>query len=190
MKRKLIFWIGVVSLLFASDSFAREAKKLFHKGIWTMQGGIGFVVPGFYGDVTFPPINVAIERAIDDDWGIGLFLGYGASKETSREYFFGIPVEAEINYSYLIIGGSASLHADVGRNLDAYGRIFVGYLAASSSVSVSVPGYEAQVSVGGSTFGYGVYGGIVYYLSPSFGINAELGYGNVAVVRVGIGLKF
>jgi hypothetical protein len=179
MNRTSILSAVVALFIFASTSFAQKPDKPFQKGIWLAQGSVGFVSGGLYGDVKVPPINFVLEHAIDNEWAVGFFGGYGSSREEGINWGF--------EYSYAILAGSASYHFEVDmKNLDPYGRVFAGYVI----VSASVFGSNTSVSAKGSFAGYGGYVGATYYLSPQFGVQGEVGYGNIAIVRFGVTLKF
>ncbi len=180
--KKVIIILVLSLFVCASISFAQTQKseKPFHQGIRLVQGAIGFVSPGFYGKVKVPPLNFAFEYAFTDEWGGGLLGGYGASREDYGGYGY--------DYSYLLLSAGISYHFDVDiKNIDAYGKAYAGYVIVSFS---TFGGDEFDIKAKGSFFGYGVYVGAIYYLSPQLGVHADIGYGSVSVLRLGLTLKF
>jgi len=186
MKRAQILSLVFVLFIFASVGFAQtmrkpsEVKKPFHQGTYLAQVSVGFVSGGFYGSVKVPPMNFGLEYGISDEVGVGFLGGYGSSKEDLGEGY-------GFEYSYLLLSGSVSYHFDTKlKNLDAYAKLFAGYVI----VSASAYGPSFGLSAKGSFAGYGTYVGAIYYVSPQFGVQGEVGYGNVAIVRFGVSLKF
>lgn len=185
MNRRFVITVALTLLVPTTVLFAQKPAKTFQKGIWLAQGSVGFVSGGLYGDPKVPPINFVLEYAADNERAYGFFGGYASSravvfKVSGQDWGY--------DYSYLILAGSASYHFDVDmKNVDGYGRAYLGYAILSSSTFGPSGNYGAASE---SFAVYGAYVGGTYYLSPQFGVQGEIGYGNIAVLRFGITLKF
>jgi hypothetical protein len=181
MNRAITLILVISLFLSTSNSFAQKSKKPFHQGVWLAQVNIG-LISGFYGNVIVPPINFAIEKAHNNEFAYGLFGGYASSRD---EYTF-LGEKYGWEYSYFILAGSVSYHPDIDvKNVDVYGRAFLGYVFVSES---SFGTYYYTVTARGSFATYGTYVGVTYFLSPKFGVQGEVGYGNIAILRFGITL--
>jgi len=179
---KALFLITLSSVILLTQSgFSQKKERSFSAGDWIVQTGVGFIGNGFEGTMKVPPVNVAIEKAISEDIALGAYVGYA-------KYHNVIVNDAGYDYGYTLIGASLSDHFNADSpDLDLYGRAYLGYTV----VSASTFGLGSlNVSAQASFFGYGGYVGATYYLSHGFGLNGELGYGNTALVRVGLSLRF
>jgi len=184
MNRRSVIALAFGLCVLTSFGFAQKAERPFQQGQWIGQASVGLASGGLYGDVKVPPMNFVLEYATTDEWGVGFFGGYASSRNVLGTIF---GEDYGFEYSYLILAGSVSYHFDADmKNVDAYGRAFLGYVF----VSASDLGGQTIGSAGGSFAGYGSYIGATYYLAPGFGVQGEVGYGNMAILRFGVTLKF
>lgn len=186
MNARYTLILNFLVFLFLSSLFAQRPEKTFRQGDWIGQASVGLAGGGLYGDVKVPPINFVVEYAASDEWAVGFFGGY-ASSEDIQKPFGEEGGEWGYEYSYLILSGSASYHFDVEmENIDVYGRAFLGYIFLSASSIIA----SQTISAEGNFAAYGSYIGGTYYLTPQFGVQGEAGYGNLALLRFGITLRF
>jgi|YNPMSStandDraft_1061717.scaffolds.fasta_scaffold90355_2 hypothetical protein len=185
MNRRSTLTIVLSLFLFVSIGFAQKSERPFRQGIWIAQGSVGFISGGLYGDVKVPPMNFVLEYAANNEYAYGFFGGYASSRVVVYRVF---GEDWGFDYNYLILAGSASYHFEVDmKNVDGYGRVFLGYAILSAS-TFGPPGNYGSANASFAV--YGAYVGATYYLTPQFGVQGEVGYGNIAVLRFGITLKF
>jgi hypothetical protein len=93
----------------------------------------------------------------------------------------------------MIIGARGAYHFPLDNDkLDLYLGAMISYNIVTFKYTNTDPYYYNFYSSGWSYpsfVGFSGYGGIRYYLSDNFGLNAELGYG-VAYLTLGVSYKF
>ena len=184
MKSTILALPFCILLITSSSVLSQEKQKSFSSNDWIVQTGVGFISNGFDGTMKVPPVDISIERAIDDNLAIGAYVGYAQYHDVISSLFgqdFGF------DYGYTLIGASLSDHFNPDSpDLDLYGRVFVGYAIVSAS-TFGLDQFNASVQ--GDFAVYGGYFGATIYLSPGFGLNGEVGYGNTAVIRAGLSFR-
>lgn len=167
MKRRLLFLTACI--LSTPSAFAQHA---FEKGAMILQPGIGYGLDGTTGALEIPPVSLGLEFGASEEWSIGGYAGYAAS----RDFF---------QYSYFIFGGRLSYHIETeSERLDPYAGVMLGY----NAVTVSVEGFGQPISASASAVLYGGQLGVRYYLSPAVGLFAEAGYG-IGYLTAGLSFK-
>ncbi len=183
MRNKLVL---VVMILFIAATgtalFAQDWQNYspsFQDGDFAVQAGLGLIPTfAYYGDITIPPISVAVDygKTIADlPLSFGGFLGYTSSKYYS--YY---------ELSYLIIGARAAYHVDFEvKNLDAYAGVMLGYNVIMEKVLDST--YHG--SYGSGALAFSGYVGARYFFTDNLAAYGELGYG-ISVISLGVTYKF
>lgn len=185
MKRTAIAFCSACILFIAAPSaFPQQTQKSFSSDDWILQTAVGFAGNGFEGEMKVPPLDVTLERAIDENLAVGGYLGYASYHDVLGN----IGGDYGFDYGYTLIGASLSDHfTPESPDIDLYGRVYVGY----AIVGYSTFGLGQFNASSQSSFAvYGGYFGATLYLSPGFGLNGEVGYGNTAVVRAGLAFRF
>ncbi|HUI30723.1 MAG TPA: hypothetical protein VLX91_10935 [Candidatus Acidoferrales bacterium] len=184
MKRIMFRFLPIAFfLLSTAPAFSQEQDHSFTSNDWLVQTGIGFISNGFDGTMSVPPIDMSIERAISDNLAVGAYAGYAQYHDVIGQF----NGDYGLDYGYMLIGISLSDHFNPDSpNLDLYGRVYLGYaIVSASSFGLGSENFGTQ-----SDFAtYGGFFGATYYLSHGFGLNGEVGYGNTAVIRVGLSFR-
>ena len=173
MKKAIILLSAV--LLYSSVSFAQAYKK----GNNLVNIGIGVGTPFFgTGYKASLPVNptVTYERGVSDEISVGGTVSYASSKYEYHDgsYFYSSKLSATF------IGARGSYHFDLNNdNYDVYAGAGLGY------VIVSGDGFSV-----GSGVGYTAFAGGKYYFSNNTAVYAELGYASLALLNIGVALKF
>jgi hypothetical protein len=162
---KKIFAVLLVMTFAFSQLSAQQPS--FNKGDKVLGLSVGF--PLLHGNhMVVPPVIASFEVGIVDgilkkaSIGIGGYVGFSSSKwVTDKNYF---------NFHF---GVKGAFHYPFVDKLDTYAGIITGY-------SVGAPGYG---------FDGGAFVGLRYYLSDSFALMAEAGYG-VTFCQAGMAFKF
>lgn len=184
MKRITFSFLPMVLFLFTTaPAFSQEQEHSFTSSDWLVQTGIGFASNGFEGTMSVPPIDISIERAISDNLAVGVYAGYAKYHNVLGQF----EGDYGIDYGYTLIGASLSDHFNSDSpTLDLYGRVYLGYAIISAS---SFGLGEGEFGTQSDLATYGGFFGATYYLSHGFGLNGEVGYGNTAVIRVGLSFR-
>lgn len=136
----------------------------------------------------FGPVQLAYERGIADNIGVGASLGYSG--------YGGTWLQSNYDYKYswktisVLIRGA--YHFDLNnRNFDPYAGVGIGFLKYSYKWTSSDPSFnEASYNVSsGSPLGYQIFVGARYHFNDNVGVYAELGYG-LALINAGLTFKF
>ena len=135
----------------------------------------------------FGPVFASYERAITDQFGVGVALSYSSygAKWVASTY----------DYSYRWTSLSVMLrgayHFSVRNDkFDPYAGIGLGYLNNNGSWTSSLPGFnEALYKISlASPFAFQIFGGARYMFTEKFGGYAEVGYG-ISVANFGLTFK-
>lgn len=182
------FFSFCIFLITTSSVFSQEKQQSFTSNDWLIQTGVGFVSNGFEGTMKTPPIDISIERAIDDNLAVGAYVGYAKYHDVMFPAGALFNEDVGFDYGYTLIGGSLSDHFNPDSpNLDLYGRVYLGYAIVSAS-TIGLDQFNGSAQSGFAV--YGGYFGATVYLSPGFGLNGEVGYGNTSVIRAGLSFRF
>lgn len=189
MKVKNFIYLTITFILFSNIQLISQTQnQSFSPNNWIIQSGVGFVSNGLKGDMEIPPINVAIEKGINETMAIGAYIGYAKFRYVAYKAGYIFSQDVGFDYGYTIIAGSISNHfSSDSPELDLYGRVYLGYVLVSAS-TFGLGSFNGSAQENFAA--YGAYLGATYYLTSGFGINGEVGYGNVAIIRVGLSLKF
>lgn len=189
MKKLVILLItAALMTIFAASIFAQE--RAFEDKTNVIQAGIGFGLAGMYYDMKIPPIIAAYDRAVfinELPFSFGAVAGLAQSGTT----FTLAGEEWTYKWTYIMIGGRASYHFDIGvEKLDLYAGVLLGYNIVKLKEEVPA-GWEAYTTgiSGTSYFLWGIDAGARYFFTPNIGAYLELGYG-LAYIHGGIAFKF
>lgn len=136
----------------------------------------------------FGPVQVAYERGITDNIGVGASFGYSG--------YGGTWLQSNYDYKYswktisVLIRGA--YHFDLNnRNFDPYAGVGIGFLKYSYKWTSSDPSFnEGNYNVSsGSPLGYQIFAGARYHFNDNVGVYAEIGYG-LALLNAGLTFKF
>jgi hypothetical protein len=152
-----------------------------------LQVGIGYGLTNSYGNVQVPPVSIAVDFPVAKDITLGGYFGYS----TSRDVIYpadGVMITEDmgINYSYVLFGGRLNYHFTTSiKNFDGYIGAMLGFNSVTASTFGLGP-YNISPNASGLLYG-GQLGGRLY-LSNSFAIFAEVGYG-IGYIMGGFALK-
>ncbi|MDH7605312.1 MAG: hypothetical protein QHH13_10455 [Melioribacter sp.] len=184
MKRSILF---VYCLVITFSSLSAQSEQSYSSYDWIIQTGVGFIANDFEGDMKVPPVDIAIEKVINEKIAVGAYIGYASYHDVIYPAGQLFSKDIGYNYGYTLIGGSISNHfKEISADLDLYARVYLGY----ALVSASTFGLGKLDSKAQSSFAvYGGYVGATIYLMPGFGLNGEVGYGNTSIIRVGLSFR-
>lgn len=184
---KLVKTLAVVTALLLLTA-PKISAQMYTKGQQDLHLGVG-VGTTLYGSgyhSILPPINIAYEKGITQNIGVGGYLGYA----TSRYDYAGL--DYSWRYSYTILGARAAYHYDLFKKpkLDTYGGAMLGFAIArarfrSDNPALNENDYNSPSS-GGVTWSGFV--GARYQFKEKIGAYAELGYG-VSWLNLGLRMK-
>lgn len=175
---KKLFLVVVALTMVSSMMFGQLAYKASDRNVSAVIGLGGFA--GVYGTSSMPAIAASYEMGLNENISVGGILGYTGSEESNSF--------VKVDYSYILIGARGAYHYDLLHNekIDTYGGIMLGYNIVSSTVTTTIPGFNAAASSSYLAFG-GFIGGR-YYFTPQLAAQAELGYG-IGLLSVGVSYK-
>lgn len=198
MKRMITIFCALTLLVFfqlttvpvQASNPATDVESTFKLGDKVLNLGLGIgstLYRGSFYTTSVPPISASLEVGVVEDFivedltlGVGGYLGYSSS----RYRWSGFGSEWGWNYNYIIVGGRGAVHYPLVEKLDTYTGLMLGFNIVSSTTVGDVTG---SASSGGLVYSW--YAGGRYYLSDSFAVMAELGYG-IAYLTIGVSLKF
>ena len=186
--------IAAVSVaLFLSS--AQTSSAQYEMGTNVINAGIGIgsslLSSTGTGYSSTPGIGLSFEHGTwelgDGVVSLGGYLGLKSYK-WDYDYFGGYTYQYKWNYT--IIGVRGAYHFPISNDkLDLYLGVMLSYNILSFKYTTNDP-YDAYHYDGGASgAGFTGFGGVRYYLSDNFGLNAELGYG-VAYLTLGLSYKF
>jgi hypothetical protein len=178
---KKFFLLCAVVLLVSSVALT-SASAQAKNGDNVITAGLGLGYPGLYGSSGMPPVFVALDHGIVQNFSVGGIVSYSTSS-----YDWGS--DYKWKYSYIFVGARGAYHfgpmlKDLPKNIDVYGGLTLGY----HIVSASFDGKDerlAPYSAGGSYFGFGFFAGGRYFFTPKFGATAEVGY-DIGYLKIGV----
>ena len=170
-----IILVCISTVLVNAQTFAKKDKVL----------GLNIGLGGSYGI----PVSLTYEQGIYDindqmSIGVGGLIGYGAS---SDKFEYG-----KWKYSNFLLGARGAWHYTALKKIDLYAGMILGYDVASSKFTWTAQSMDSDYDVPTASAGgflWGAYAGARYYVAPSIGINAEVGYG-LSYLNIGISYKF
>ncbi len=175
MKNLLIALAFILALGYTAE--AQKTQTYYKVGESNLNIGVG-LGSTLVGDLDLPPISASYEVGSDlfkiPNVSLGGYVGFAQSSE---EYF-----AWKWSYTHIILGARGSYHFYADKMWDCYGGLMIGYNIVSSSVDG--PGDDYAFSAASSGMTYSLHLGARYFISNSFGLYAELGYG-VAYLNFG-----
>jgi hypothetical protein len=199
MKRMLLF-IGAIALTVTTtignplndQQSGADVESTFVKGDKVFSVGLGLgstLYTGRWYKTNIPPISLGVEVGVMDDFivedltlGAGGYLGYSSSRY--RDSFGGTTWGWD--YSYIIVGGRAAVHYPLVEKLDTYTGLMLGFNITTSKSYGTYIG-NSSANTGGIVYSW--FAGGRYYLTDSFAVMGELGYG-ISYLTLGVALKF
>ena len=158
----------------------KQKDKVLNLGIGI---GTGIYSGGAYS-MRIPPITASFELGVSDKLGIGYIGAGGLVGIAGSKYEVTIIDTYGWKYTYIIIGGRAAYHFDLVDDLDIYAGLMAG-VRITTTKEIGNPTGSPEST------GYAHYEfvGIRYYVTSSFALMAELGYG-ISYLNLGIAYKF
>jgi len=163
--------------------------QVFAKGDKVAQLGLGLGSYYGYGSswkMSVPPISASFEYGIVDGLlndkaavGVGGYIAYTSHKWKGSYYYGG----SDWTWSNLVIGARGLFHYQFVDNLDTYAGLLLGY----DSYMYGGTGYT---NGGSSGLDLSAFAGARYYFTDSFAAFGELGYGGIAILEIGVAMKF
>ena len=202
---KKIFLLLVARMFLLANVNAQDevssSPKSFSKGDKVLNVGIGIgstLYSGSYYTTQIPPLSASLEVGLLDDLfeveglnlGVGGYIGFSRSQYKYSYYDLGEDREYEWGwrYTYIIIGARGVLHYQLTEKLDTYtGLLFGPNIVTSKEFGDWEEGYVGSAASSGLAYSYFI--GARYYISDSFGLMGELGYG-ISYLNLGVSLKF
>lgn len=186
---------ALAAVMFFASVGTTKAQFDVGDNVLNLGVGLGSTLLGSYSGSNFsqtPAIGLSFEHGTwelgDGTVSLGGYLGYKAFKD---DYSYGGYV-ATSKWTYTIIGIRGAYHFPLdNEKLDLYLGAMLSYNIVSFKYTNNDPSYNFYLD---NTGGYGSgtsftgFGGIRYYISDKFGLNAELGYG-IAYLTLGVSFK-
>jgi opacity protein-like surface antigen len=185
MKIKTI--LSVLAIITIANCFSQvsENNSIFNFGI-----GLGsYYTSGTGFKTVVPPIEGSYEYMITEEISIGGFLGLYKSR-----FKFESPIfeedEDEIDFNYFHAGALGNYHFVNNETFNVYAGARLGYLNATTKAEDDPDDlFSTTPDFKSSGVLFGVQIGARYFVSQTFAINAELGYG-ISIFKVGASLLF
>lgn len=168
-----------------------HAQEVFRKG--TQTGSFLVGLPPSFDYLLVPPIHLAYEYGVADrlingnNGSIGLGAEMGFYSHGIHKHGWG----ARVGVRNVVIGARSSFHYQFIPKLDTYAGLFLG-VRMRRMYGRSYDDDDYYYDYGtytSSELGWNAHLGIRYYLSPSFALNLELGYG-YSVLDFGVTFRF
>ena len=181
MKKNFFVKGLVVFLICAVCCVNANAQNTFSQGDKVVNLGLGLASGWGHKDykIAIPPLSGSFEYCIIDNLfndkssiGVGGYFGHVSYKDKHV---------SDWNYSYTIIGARAAFHYQLVDNLDTHAGVMAGYNLYSSSYK------EIR---GSSAPAFDVFLGARYYFLNNLGAFAEVGWGGIAYLQLGLAVKF
>ncbi len=125
-----------ILLLFAAIVMSLNvfAQPVYEVGQQNLSFGIGFGSPwvfrtGYYAVI--PPVSVAYDYGLRDDYGPGIISVGGYFGITNYRYDGHSTVDFEWSYTSVIFMGRAGYHYEFTNELDTYGGVCLGFRTLS-----------------------------------------------------------
>ena len=178
--KKLIFLICFITGIFTISSV--HAQEVFRTGDGILNASIGVGSPVYsrWGDFSplLPPLAVSYELGIMDNLfdgnasiGVGGYFGISSS----RYRYSG----ATYTSSSIVVGPRGSFHYYFVEDLDTYAGLLLGANFISNRSDYGpVGGFAVDAFVGAR-----------YYFQPNIAAMAEIGFGAIAFLNVGVALR-
>ena len=166
-------FIFLIALLFASITFAQRIQE----GEMEFNGGVGL-----YSDGWSLPLYAGLDYGIHPDISVGAVMSF-----SSQNYGY---TGGDFKGRWLSIGANGNYHFNTIFDIPNQFDVYAGLTLAYNSFSYDYPsGFEGRYK--GSGVGLAAQIGGRYFFNDTFGINLELGGGDVATGgKAGITIKF
>lgn len=176
--KKLIF-IAFVFVFGITNAQIEQGDSMLNVGV-----GFGISFVSTSGDFTagVPPIQASYEYAISEKFTVGAFAGFATAEFRSNAF----GSEFGYDYTYVLAGALGNWQFVNQEKFNAYLGAKLGYVNVSAS-EVGTLGIGAEPVASGVVLG-GHIGGR-YFISDSFGLNLEAGYG-ISYLTGGVTFKF
>ncbi|HMR17660.1 MAG TPA: hypothetical protein PKA53_00045 [Sphingobacterium sp.] len=168
MNLKQILTTAVLAACVSTASMAQS----YEKGDNLLNVGVGL------GGSLGMPIGLSYEHGFSDKISGGAYVGYASKSENFGAWSW--------KWTYMLAAARASYHFDFNVDkLDPYLGVILGYNYAKGEWEGGGAGAWTGADAGGVV--YGGHAGARYFLSPKFGLFAEVGYG---LGNLNVGLTF
>lgn len=151
----------IIALFFIG--FTTTAQEFLKEGEFQLNAGLGLSTRGI-------PIYVGADYGLMKNITLGGELSFRSKNE------------ATATYSALGISVNGNYHFDFLPEADIYGGANIGYYSWSASNGTPSNNYSA--------FSVGLQAGIRYFFDDTWGVNFELGGGNISGAKIGVTYKF
>jgi outer membrane protein W len=196
--KKLLFTFIIISTFFSSKAQFFEKDLNFVSAGYGLGLGYGRLLNAYQGYdgykfSGFGPVALTFERAVTDNIGIGLQLGYSSYGGTwNQSSYLGSTYDYKYKWSTLSIMARGAYHFNVrNRNFDPYIGAGIGYRKYSYKYTSTDPTFNStsnNISLG-IPLAYQLFVGARYMFNDNFGAYVEAGYG-LSVLNAGITLSF
>lgn len=195
MNKKIMILLIILFSVFKLNAQHQKGDALFNLGL----GMSSYYTSGAAFKSTVPPLETSFESFVGDNFSIGGFLGYYKAKYENVIKSDIATIDTKIKYNYLSFGAVANYHFVDENTFNIYLGGKLGYVSSKTKVSqdidsrhdVDIPETNDPLGLAGATVSgitYSAHIGARYYLSKSFALNAELGYG-ISLLKVGLSFK-
>lgn len=171
---KSLFLVGILCASF-------QVKGQFREGDIMGSASIG-LLPQIDGTTSIPPLGIAVEYAITENFMGGVYLGYTSATGSD------IYVKWRDNLTTLAFRGT--YNHEVSEDLHVYAGALLGYSIAITVITEgSYPisfGNLGGLNVSGRRVAF--FGGARYFLSDNFSVFGEAGYG-LSLLTIGLNVN-
>ncbi|MGM0626289.1 MAG: hypothetical protein ACQES0_10435 [Bacteroidota bacterium] len=193
---KKLFTLFAIAIVATTQIKAQdEVIPTFTNGDQALNLAIGLgstYYSGSYYSTTLPPLSASFEMGVTDGLidgkgviGVGGYIGYAAYKWENTYPGYGT---YGYKYTNLVIGARGTFHYPLANKIDTYTGVLLGYNIVSANEFGDVY-YGYDYNTRSSSVAWSGFVGARYYISDSFALMAELGYG-IAYLNLGVTLKF
>ncbi len=194
MKIKNILLTAAVALGLTGFATQAKAQQDFKKGTQVASLLLGLNSNfSSLSSTLVPPLQASYEYGVADKLaggkgsiGVGGTLDYLATKGT------GYNLVKTVSHA-ILLGARGSFHYQFMPKLDTYAGVTLGVNIGHASVSTPVAEANKLVNESSSAtnvgFGWAIHAGTRYFFTPSFAVNAEVGYG-FTILAIGASYRF
>lgn len=196
--KKFIFTLLIISSCLTSKAQFFERDLNFVSVGYGLGLGYGRLLNAYQGYdgykfSGFGPVAVSYERAVTDNFGVGIQFGYSSYGGTwNQSSYLGSSYQYKYRWSTLSVMARGAYHFNVrNRNFDPYAGAGIGYRKYGYKYTSSDPAFNSStnnISLG-IPLAYQVFVGARYMFNDNVGAYIEAGYG-LSVLNAGITLSF
>ena len=186
---KKLLSIAAAGLLLLGVSFQASAiEDPDPVGSITANAYLGFA-PGF-------GVNASADYVLINKWWkghftVGAYAGFYADKETKSSSAVGVTVTNKDTEAYFSLMPRATYGLNITDSFEVHAGTMAGVNFGAHKVNNSASGVGSEKSSETSAgFAFSEIVGCRYYFTDNLGVSAEIGYGSVSYMNIGVSYRF